>query len=295
MNKVLKSWIYLIIAIIFFATIEVATKPYTGVFDPLQLTFLRFFFGGLFLLLYITLTRKKYTLSLRSILLMGIIGSFNSIISMSLLQLAVKFSNASTAALLISSNPVFVVILALFILNEKINRNKILSMAFGITGLLIISFSSSAGDSISGLIFGILASLTFALYTVLVKKFIKNIPSEVFITYSFLISSVFFYIILKIAKIPVFAFDYGRPGIIPTLIYLSVFVTGIAYIFYFKAFEALDASKASFSFLLKPIIAMIFAYYFLGEVPAMQKIIGTMFIIISIAFIAFSKNKKSLS
>lgn len=294
MDAALKGWIYLLITIFFFSTIEVVTKPFSGIFDPLQLTFLRFLIGGIVLLIYILSTGKlkKYKLTLKPLLLMGLIGSLNSIVAMSFLQLAVKFSNASTAAIMISTNPIFVVFLAWIILKEELNYRKLLSIVIGLIGISLIMSSNSVGDSVIGLIFGLVAALSFALYTVLVKKYVKKIPSSIFVTFSFLVSSLFFYIFLLILKIPTFSFEIENINVIWMLLYISIFVTGIAYITFYKAFENLDASKGSFSFLLKPAISMILAYIFLSEYPKPLKLLGASLIVLSVAIIAAKRKTK---
>src|SRR6056297_1337782 len=182
MRDNLKGWIYILTTVFFFSTLEVVTKPYSGIFNPLQLTFLRFLFGGLILLIYILTTGslKYYKLTFKKLLIMGLIGSLNSMIAMSFLQLSVKFSNASTAAILISANPIFVVFLAWIFLKEKINFRKILSIIIGLVGIALIIMSNTAGDTVIGLIFGSLSALSFGMYTVLVKKFVSKIPSNIF-------------------------------------------------------------------------------------------------------------------
>lgn len=293
LSKKLLGWLYLSITIFFFSTIEVATKPFSGIFHPFQITFLRFFIGGLFILLYLFLTKqlKGFQFSFKNLRLMCFIGCLNSLLSMSLLQLSIKFSNASTAAILISANPIFVLLLALFILNEQITLKKGISLIIGTIGIVLILLSNNTGDSYLGLLFGLLSSFSFAFYTVMVKKYLSNIPSNIFVGFSFLMSSIPFYIILKILKIPIFEFN-GNLQVYLMLSYISVFVTGIAYITFFKALTILDASLSSFSFLLKPVISTLLAYYFLNEVPNNLKIIGTVFIILSIGalFLKFQKN-----
>jgi len=292
MSDNLKGWFYILTTVFFFSTLEVVTKPYSGIFNPLQLTFLRFLFGGLILLIYIVTTGKlkNYKLTFKNLLIMGSIGSLNSLIAMSFLQLSVKFSNASTAAILISANPIFVVFLAWIFLKEEINFRKILSIIIGLVGIALIITSNTNGDTVIGLIFGSLSALSFGMYTVLVKKFVSKIPSNIFVTFSFLVSSIFFFIFLKILNIPTFNFEIEGFGVIWMLIYLSLGITGIAYITFFKAFQYLDASKGSFTFLLKPGIAMILSYIFLSDVPNAQKVFGSSLIVLAVAIIAKQKN-----
>lgn len=224
-------------------------------FNPFQLTFLRFLFGGLFLLTIVIIKNdlNKFNIPLKKYLQISLIGSINSIIAMSLLQVSVKYSSSSTAAILVSANPVFVLILAPIILKEKITFKKVV-----------------------------------ALYTVIVKKFLFDIDTMVFQTISFLGSSIFFYIILKIFHVPVFDFKITFNTIF-LLTYISIFITGIAYITFFKALSILEASLSSFSYLLKPVISITLAYLFLKEIPNQMKLAGTFLIIISILIILLKR------
>ncbi|MGM0642003.1 MAG: DMT family transporter [Thermotogota bacterium] len=293
MSNNLKGWLYILTTVFFFSTIEVVTKPYSDIFHPLQLTFLRFLIGGLVLLIYILVTGKlkNYKITPKNLLIMGLIGSLNSMMAMSFLQLSVKYSSASTAAILIASHPIPVVFLAWLILKEKLNFIKIFSGIIGLVGIILIIYANNNGDTFWGFFFGSLSALSFGLYTVLVKKFVKKIPSNIFVTFSFLVSSVFFFIFLKIINIPTFTFEIESVNVIWLLIYVSLFVTGIAYISFFKAYEYLDASKGAFSFLLKPGISMILSYIFLSEIPNAQKIFGTSLVVLAVAIIAKQKNK----
>ena len=56
-----KGYILLGITIFLFSTLEVVTSTLKGVIDPLQLTFLRFFIGGITLLPFVLRTKdNKY-------------------------------------------------------------------------------------------------------------------------------------------------------------------------------------------------------------------------------------------
>jgi drug/metabolite transporter (DMT)-like permease len=45
-----KGYLYIALTTIIFSTMEIALKFISGVFNPIQLTFTRFFIGGLFLI-----------------------------------------------------------------------------------------------------------------------------------------------------------------------------------------------------------------------------------------------------
>jgi len=88
----------------------------------------------------------------------------------------------------------------------------------------------------------------------------------------------------------------GRPiltGILDNLImvlYISVFVTGFGYYFYFMAIKNSDASTASMAFFIKPAIAPIFAVLILKDVLLWNTYLGIV-LILAASFITLMSGK----
>jgi len=121
-----KVYFFITLAAFLFGTMEVALKIAGSDMDPLQLTFLRFFIGGIVLIPAAAGEMKSKKTKIRRqdlgrLLLLGIICIP---VSMVLFQLGVDGSNASTAAVIFSVNPLFTMILAHFFAGESMNRNK---------------------------------------------------------------------------------------------------------------------------------------------------------------------------
>lgn len=278
-----KGYILLGITIFFFSTLEVVTSTMKGMIDPLQLTFLRFLIGGAVLLPIVIKKREK--LQARDLLFFCGLGILNILVSMGSLQLAVAMGKASTAAILISSNPIFVLLFSSIILKEKVNFNRILCIMLGITGIVLIIFKGNAGgDTFISLSLGILASLTFGLYTVLGKLKSEDISSITMICLSAIFGSLLYIPILLVKGIPLF---YIPQGTVLKVLYAGVFLSGVAYITYMEALKIVTASKGAMVFFLKPVIASLLAVIFLGESLSFKTIAG-MLLVLSGIFINFS-------
>ena len=271
-------WVlYLSITLFAFSSIEVFSKPLMGIIDPFTLTFFRFLIGGSLLMIVVLASGRK--IEKWDLIPITLIGALNSIVSMTLLQLSVKYSNASTAAVLMASNPIFVLLL-LAISKNPISRRKILSIFLGILGIWIISTGKVKGDSTLGIFFGISASLTFALYTILLKKYsVKYSPLVATAYSSFLSSLIYGAILLMIGKIEIPSFSFLQWI---DVFYLGIVVTGIAYLTFFEAIKMVGALKSSMVFFLKPVVATTMAIFMLGEDLTLAKIIGTAVVIISL-------------
>jgi len=274
----LKGYLYLGITIMIFSTLEVVSSSLKGLIHPTQLIFIRFLIGGLALLPWVI--AKKEKISKKDWLFFAGLGILNPVISMGSLQIAISLGKASTAAILISSNPIFVVMFSVLLLKEKVTKNNILCMILGVVGItLIIYKGGSGGDTAISLFLGIFSSLTFGLYSVLGKKKADNVSSITMISLSAIIGSLCTIPVLLYMGLPVLYFP--KEGFF-RIMYLGLILSGLAYITFIEALKILSASKGSMVFFLKPAIATILAVIFLGENISMRTIFGMALVAVGI-------------
>lgn len=279
-----KGYIYLAITILIFSTLEVVTSTLKGIINPLQLTFIRFLIGGLVLLPIVI--SKKEKLQKSDLLFFLALGVLNIFISMGALQLSINAGKASTAAILISSNPIFVMLFSAILLKEKVTGDKIACILFGLAGILLIIYKGNVGgDTAASLLYGFVASLTFGLYTVLGKLKSEGVSSITMISLSSIFGSLFYIPVLLTYHIPIF---YIPQETIFRVLYLGIFLSGVAYITYMEALKILTASKGAMVFFLKPVFASTLAVFFLGETLSAKTIMGMLLVLVGI-FINFAK------
>lgn len=275
MNAKVKAYLYLLFTLIAFSSIEVSSKPLMGTVDPFFMTAFRFLVGGLVLMFFV-----DKQIETKDLLPLTLIGALNGILSMTSLQLSVAHSNASTAATLVASNPIFVSLFALLILKEKHTIRRYIGIALGFVGLIVFSLGMISGDSWLGIFYGVVAAVTFGLYTVLMGKYMKKYTPVSVTAYSTLISSLIYIAILALSgHFYVPSIGISEWGI---LIYLGVVVTGLAYLTYFKAIELIGTAQSSRVFFLKPIVATLFAVILLGEPLSVAKIVGMLIVLFSL-------------
>lgn len=261
---------------------EVALKIVGVQLDAFQLTWVRFMIGGLFLLPFAIWEIKKYktVITKKDFIYMALMGIVNICISMIFFQLGVIHSKASTAAVIFCMNPMFTLIFAHFITEEKLNRNKIIALVFGLLGIvsMINPFHIEPGNTLIGAGYSTLAALFFGLYSAMGRITIKRLRGLTQTSISFLIGSVFMFPILLFLDRPIFeGINTGNIGLV---FYVGIIVTGIGYLLYFLAMEASDAATASIVFFVKPALAPIIAVIILHEAVGLNGIIGILLIFI---------------
>ncbi|WP_075858455.1 DMT family transporter [Carboxydothermus pertinax] len=277
------SYLYLGITVVLFSTYEVVGRALAELVNPFQLNFLRFFFGG-FILLPIALSnmkRKNIKLTGSDFLFASLIGLLNVVLSMSFLQIGINMTKASLAAAIFSSNPLFVMLFAYFILDEKLNFQKILGLFIGLVGVVIVFYKDlELGTSyVYGIIMLILAAVTYGLYTVLGKRFSQKTDSVIMNCFSFIMGSIFLLPIILIKHYPIFSLP---PKAILPMAYLTFFVTGLAYYTYFLGLTSIGAGNGSLVFFLKPVLAGFFAWIFLNEKITIELVAGTLIVLLGI-------------
>ena len=283
-----KGYVLLGITILIFSTLEVVTSTLKGIINPLQLTFLRFLIGGVVLLPLVIKRREK--VQAKDLLFFLVLGILNILISMGSLQLAINMGKASTAAILISSNPIFVLLFSSLLLKEKVTFERIACIILGIVGISLIIYKGNVGgDTAVSLTLSIIASLTFGLYTVLGKLKSEGISSITMICISSIFGSLLYVPILLWNDIPLF---YIPQGTFIKILYLGVFLSGIAYITYMEALRILTASKGAMVFFLKPVIASMLAVVFLGESLSLKTVAGMLLVLAGVSINFFKINLK---
>jgi len=286
-----KVILYIFLTAFLFGTMEVALKIAGSEMDSFQLTFLRFMIGGIFLIPFAVKENKKNMIRLdfKDFIWVLLLGVLCIPLSMLFFQLGIMKSNASTAAVLMSVSPLFTTVFAYIILKEKLNKPKVAGLLAGLTGIvfMIRPWDMQTGNTIAGAVLMILAAAVFGLYSVIGKMKIEKIGIITQTCLSFIAGSLVLLVIMIFMGRPILT------GILDNLmmvLYISVFVTGFGYYFYFMAIKNSDASTASMVFFIKPAIAPIFAVLILKDLLLWNTYLGIV-LILTASFITLMNGK----
>jgi drug/metabolite transporter (DMT)-like permease len=286
-SKVTAS-MYALISISFWGVSFVSAKAVLGKLDPYSLLVFRFGIGVLFLLLLILMQRHRLFISFRFFPHLLILGTLGVFVHQVLQATALLTINASSAGWLISLSPVFTVILSILFLHEKMSLTMAIGMSLAIIGVLLVT-STRSGQSLHfalnlGFLLMVLSTLNWAVYSVLLKRL--KIP------YSPIVVTFYMSLIGLILTIPFIIRNRGweRLSLLNEtewahLIFLGVFVSGIAYWYWGKALEVLEASKVSMFLYLEPIATLIAAVLLLHEKVLFISVAGGIIIIMGVVIV----------
>jgi drug/metabolite transporter (DMT)-like permease len=288
----LKAYAYIVLTTLLFSSMEIALKTIAGSFNAIQLNFLRFSIGGLFLLPFAcrSLKRRGATIGAKDWGFFALSGLACVVLSMTLYQLAIERCSASIVAILFSCNPVFVIPLAAVFLKERIRGFTVLSLCASLIGMACILDPRGSRASASGIALAIGSAAIFAVYGVMGKKRGGRIGGLATTAFSFLAGGLELLALIGLSRLPGLAgalrsvglgafadiplFAGIAAGNLAVFAYVCLFVTGVGYASYFMAIEESSATTASLVFCVKPALAPILALWILGESIAPRTALG---------------------
>lgn len=257
-------------------------SKYTGMrLHSFEISFFRFLFSALTLLPLIFYYGKDIlkTNNLNIHILRGIL----LFIGISAWTYGLTVAQVSVATIISFSIPVFVLILAVFFLNEKILWQRWLATIIGFLGIIVTLKPNSTDFNPYTLVF-IFAALSFAALDVINKRFIVQET----------VISMLFYSALSTALLAVpFAFYYWQTPSLYELVML--FILGISanliLFLLLRAFVLVDATAVAPYRYLELLFSSTAAYLVFGELPEKSTIYGGLILIPSVLFIAYSESK----
>src|SRR5699024_6316151 len=192
---------------------------------------------------------------------------------------ALQFTSTTNVSVLEASIPVVTVIMSAFSLGEKIRGMQWIGVLISLMGAVWVVldgrlFQLAAIDWNVGDLIMLGAVISWAVYSILVKKYMHHFPTYATVLVMSGISVVLLFPFVTVEWIVVGVPLLFEGSHLTGLIYLGVFPSVIALIFYNKAVSHLGASRASIFLNFLPVATMIGAYVWLGETISVMQIVG---------------------
>jgi drug/metabolite transporter (DMT)-like permease len=288
-NTILGS-IYLALASSIWGGMYVVVKIVVSVIPPLELVWMRYLVAIVALLVIGLITRQKWQIDKRHFLIIIVIGIIGNAISIVTQETGTMLSSAQMGAIITSSTPAFMVIFARLLLKERLTLKKGLSVCLATIGVFLIvgvghvNFSSKLGG-ISLLI----AALTWALMSVLVKRVPSNYSQIVVTTYSILIALIVLtpFVLPRLHAINISQLTH--PNIWGGVLYLGIISTACGFLLWNRGLQMLNASSGGLFFFFQPVVGTLLGWLILGENIGVTFWIGSILILTGVLFVIIEK------
>ena len=281
MNKTLTAHISLLIANLIYAlNFTIAKDVMPNFILPSAFILLRVM-GALFLFSFSYFIFFFQKIELKDILRFAICGLFGVAINQLFFFEGLNLTTPINAAIVMTTNPILVMLLSFIIVKEAISFRKILGIILGFIGASTLILSDGAIDLSSnnstGNLFVFINATSYGLYLVIVKPLLNKYHPLTVLFYVFAFGLLF-----------VLPFGYDdltnvKWGTIPVNIYLEIIfvvvcTTFIAYLLNSLALKTLTASTVSIYIYLQPILASLFAIFLGADFLDEKKIIASVLI-----------------
>ncbi len=179
------------------------------------------------------------------------------------------------ASLLLLITPILIVFIAAWILKERLGVLKMLGLALGVSGALVLVLakdSSGNGDDVLlGDLFIIINAVSYTIYFVLVKPLMLKYNPVVILRWIFTIGLV---LVFPFSWVEFTQIPWERYDMIDVTSMILVVLNGtfLAYLFNLYGIKNLGASIAGFYIYTQPVFATLIAMLFLHEELAPYKI-----------------------
>lgn len=259
----------------------VVVKYATHVFNPVAFTGLRVGTAAAFLVAF-AFARGGFALSRHDVLrllFLGVIG--NGLYQLFFIH-GLARTRAGNAALIVGAAPAFIALVARARGLERVKRMTLAGIALSVIGVGLVIAGSAASSNgqatILGSVLVFLGVLCWTVYTIVLQPYTKRID----VIQLSAVTMVGGAVPLLFASMPALvATDWASVGAGGwlALFYSSVISMGVAYFFWYRGLRVLGPTRSAVYTNLQPIVALLVAWAFLGEIPTTFQGIGAVTII----------------
>ena len=261
---------------------------------PLFLASVRFIAAGLLIMIISKILKYKLAITKKQFFNSLIAGFLFLVYGNGVFVWALKYLDSGFAALLASTQPLFVLLLMRLIDRKPMQKKSIIGVLLGLLGMYLL-VSQQEITSLEGSVLGIFMVFTcvfsWSYGSVFVSK--ADLPKNFFVStgYQMLIAG----FMLLLGSL-IFKETWVSPLIWSSEVQLSMlFLISFGGIAVFTAFNYLlknvSPEKVATSAYVNPIIAMLLGWYFLSEKLTLQSIIASTVLLTGVYFITSRKRR----
>ncbi len=204
----------------------------------------------------------------RTFCLFGLLGLVLAVHWITFFQ-AIQVSTVAVGLLAFSTFPVFITIIEPWWFGERRRAIDTVTAALVMLGLGVMVYPSPFGGQVFyGVVWGTLSGFTFALLSMLNRKWVQDYPPVVIAFYQNGFAALCLLPLLAWADVRVGAAQWGL------LALLGVLCTALSHALFIRGLKFVRAQLASVIAGMEPVYGIVFAYLLLDEIPSAHTLAG---------------------
>ncbi|QMU63257.1 MAG: EamA family transporter [Flavobacteriaceae bacterium] len=271
-NNYVKHLSELILATLFISTSGVLGK-YIAMPSEVIVWF-RSFFAFIFLFLFCKIRNIPLTISIKKDHIPLIISSVLMAGHWVTYFYALKLSNVALGMLSLFTFPVITALLEPLFLKTKRNPIHIIMSIIVLTGIYILAPDFNPDSSqVQGILFGLLSAVCYSIRVLILKQHVNNYHGSMLMYYQT------FVITIVMTPFLFFMNWSGFQSQFPYLILIGIVTTAIGHSLMIYALKFFSATATTIISSIQPVFGIVFAFFFLDEIPQTNTYIGGLLIL----------------
>ena len=247
-----------------------------------------------FCLLLLCREREGFRLKARDLPLFLGLG-FGSILFFTVCYFkAITIMPLSTAAILLYTSPIWIMLMSVLFFHEKLSGEKGLALALAFTGCVLVTGVSGEGVTAAGILLGLGSGLGYGLYSILGTVALRRYSPYTVTAYTFLFAAIGSWFIAQPADMIAKITSSPEPGKLLLFCVLTGLVTAvIPFLAYTLGLRTVEASKAGILATVEPLVATLVGILVYSEPITLLSGLGIVLILAAIVLLNRKASKKT--
>lgn len=171
---------------------------------------------------------------------------------------AIAIMSLSTAAILLYTSPIWIMLMSMLFFHEKMNSRKLVALVLAFTGCVLVSGISGDGMTVTGILLGLGAGFGYGLYSILGTIALRKYSPYTVTTYTFVVAAMGSWIICQpVDLISKFKAAGSPSGLLLFCILTAILTAVIPFLFYTLGLRTVEAGRAGILATIEPLVATV--------------------------------------
>lgn len=286
--------ILIIIAGLFWGSMGIFVRHLNGLgFTSVQVACLRLVTAGiLFAVILLIKDPKGFKIKLKDIPLFLALGLVSILFFTCCYFTAIRLMTMSTAAILLYTSPIWVMILAVIFLKEKLTARKVIALILAFAGCVLVS-GFGGKVTLPGILVGLGSGLGYGLYSIFGSFALRKYSPFTVTCYTFLIAGLGSIAVSDPADLfSKIASADNRLALAGFVLLTAVVTAVIPFLFYTLGLNRTTAGRAAVLATVEPAAATLFGVFVMNERIGIASAVGILLVFAAIIVLSIKQKKQ---